>query len=971
MLGVAHYALWAAGCALKPAAEPISRWELDEISSAEGVFEDRGPAHVLMVHAGDWADLTTGSLVVGDDDTSAYTDGSAYATLPANVAAHNLAALTISLYYQRTSATHKHILLAAGDSSAAGDFSLEVLPNGRLRAWHTGQDDMLRFFEHTNGITGTNLQVGTAHRIDLSLGPQGARLYLDGAELVAAAIPENLNGWNNARVKFLGRWTDGVQGSAVGVFDRIRIWNRQLTGAEIAALEAAQSISLPGQPGQPGDALSAPSLAEWLPSDEADPTPTKYVSNQARGNGSGSSPADAQEVQAALNGASPGDVLLAVCQTPGTIEFWDYPNGLSFPSGSAGSYITLQAREGDGVVISAGEDFAGARTPGSGFWTQSGLSQADIDKNIWRSAGTFSGGAQNMMGWWIEFDQPHQIIRASNLTNLRAPLGTADSPDSYAGPSVHKHTDGRVYIRFQRPAANVQNGNSKYSYHDKWSEQTWPGYPEAVEGGQIVYPLSQNPNDYVIHLTRVSSTSRAFNVGQWAKIGAGINSMGHRFGFSNGSAHLRLDRGLHYCWHSFNEPATSSNQISDVFCNRIRCTDGSKIHLSRAEWKFGGWLEPIRSGCWRSQNTAAITQLYCLDCTFGHWHEMIVGSGGWDQMRFRNCCFISGLDDGMQVPSNQSRIEFGYCYWLNSAWGGFGIGGDDGDPVGPLGNWFFHHNVVDCRQERCTDWMSEPHPGFMYQQHSPNGSNPIKFYNNLFIWGPDLEEEGFSGLAHDDSIASTASNTASGAANMHEVFNNILTRVHLEGTKRYDPAAGNNYSVNNQDPSDFAIGRGVRYSGAHTNELFDYNLYYRRPTMTSDPALRGWGRGSGQAVNNYATLAVWHASAEFEHSKLGGARRGAYAPGFDGNSTDVKPNLPSIDNYPIDRFSYRPAPTSAVTVASSGSLSGTNWWSTAPIWGDDYFPWNDTERGCLLTPDPWKGPLDPTGSTMPVGVQNP
>ena len=96
-------------------------------------------------------------------------------------------------------------------AAQAGDFSIEVLPNGRLRGWHTGQDDMLRFFEGTGGITGTNLQVGTAHRIDLSLGPQGARIYLDGAELPAAAIPANTNGWNNGRVKYLGRWTDGVQ----------------------------------------------------------------------------------------------------------------------------------------------------------------------------------------------------------------------------------------------------------------------------------------------------------------------------------------------------------------------------------------------------------------------------------------------------------------------------------------------------------------------------------------------------------------------------------------------------------------------------------------------------------------------------------------------------------------------------------------------------------------------------------------
>ena len=230
-------------------------------------------------------------------------------------------------------------------ASQPGDFSIEVLANGRLRGYHVGQDGVLRFFEDGAGITGTNLRVGTAHRIDLSLGPQGARIYLDGAELAAAAIPANVNGWNNARDKYLGVFPDGTSGPAVGAFDRLRLWNRQLANAEIALLEPAQSIALPS-PSASGDGLAVPSLAEWLDSDETDPPVTKYVSNQNRGNGSGSSAGNAQEVQSALNGASPGDVLLAVCQTPGSIEHWNYPSGLSFPSGTVGNYITLQARQG-------------------------------------------------------------------------------------------------------------------------------------------------------------------------------------------------------------------------------------------------------------------------------------------------------------------------------------------------------------------------------------------------------------------------------------------------------------------------------------------------------------------------------------------------------------------------------------------------------------------------------------------------
>jgi hypothetical protein len=199
-------------------------------------------------------------MVEGAGGTSAYTDGSASATIPVNDPDHNLSKLTISFYYQRNSAAAKHILLAAGpDGSQAGNFSIEVLANGRLRGYHVGQDAQLRFFESTNGITGTDLQVGTAHRIDLTLGSSGARIYLDGVPLTNAFILANTNGWNNAQIKFLGIFTDAVSSPADGAFDRFRIWNRALTPKQIAALEPAQSISLPAKSpsGVSVDALTA------------------------------------------------------------------------------------------------------------------------------------------------------------------------------------------------------------------------------------------------------------------------------------------------------------------------------------------------------------------------------------------------------------------------------------------------------------------------------------------------------------------------------------------------------------------------------------------------------------------------------------------------------------------------------------------------------------------------------------------
>jgi hypothetical protein len=194
----------------------------------------------------------------------------------------------------------------------------------------------------------------------------------------------------------------------------------------------------------------------------------------------------------------------------------------------------------------------------------------------------------------------------------------------------------------------------------------------------------------------------------------------------------------------------------------------------------------------------------------------------------------------------------------------------------------------------------------------------------------------------------------------------------IEGTKRYDPVVtspNGQYSDHTQARSDFLGNRQNRYSAAHSNELQDYNLYWRPSSMKVNGAFRNQ-RGAGQAVSQYADLAAWFASAEFEHSKLSGARRPAYAAGWEGNSTMTKPVIGAVEDRVNSRFDYRPAPTAAVTVATaSTSLNGQNWWSTPPTWGDDFFPWND--GAITLQPSAWKGALNPNGSTMPVGVQNP
>ena len=246
---------------------PRSVYELDETSGV--TFFDSGPELLHIPIVGTWDDLSSDSLVTGVSGTSAYKEtSSAYTLLPGNAPAFNATAITVAIYVQENGSPDKAILIAGSGSLtvAPGDFSVEIQPTGLLRGYHVGQDGVLRFFEASAGIAGTNLRDGEAHLVVLTLGSvAGAQLWLDGS--LVSTIAANFNAWNNARDKYVGIWTDGIASPLYGAIDRLSIWTRVLSDAEIAALPAANTATLGAEP-TPGEAPLAPSLAEWLPSDE-------------------------------------------------------------------------------------------------------------------------------------------------------------------------------------------------------------------------------------------------------------------------------------------------------------------------------------------------------------------------------------------------------------------------------------------------------------------------------------------------------------------------------------------------------------------------------------------------------------------------------------------------------------------------------------------------------------------------------
>ncbi len=725
----------------------------------------------------------------------------------------------------------------------------------------------------------------------------------------------------------------GTQAKALAAIDTVRLTKSGCTRRDVALEEYPAALGDITVNCGDADVLGIPKI-EFLKSDEPNPgSIAKYVSDRNRGNGSGSSAANAQEVQAALDGAGAGQVLVAVAQTPGAVEFWQYPSGLKFPDGSAGKYVTLQARNGDGIVISKDEDFAAFRTPDGGKWTV-----YDAAKKIWKSTQTFSGGAARLYGVWYEFDNPHFLLAYNSLSGLSALYGTDNTPTSYGTPGAVLHTDGHVYIRMQKPNPD------KYSVGRKWQAHLWPGHPEAVKDGALNYPVTEDPNSYAVYLYRRASVS-AFD-GNFVKIGSGINTLGYR-NIWQGDHDIVMRRGTDITWREFIQVMSGYNY--DV--ERRRIANGSKRHAARSEWKFGGWLEGDRGAFIENCCDQPGHSMFFKDCTIRDYHELMVG--GLYQFRWRNCVIFNILDDGIQALPSLRQVEIGYCFVMNSALGGNGSPPRDSNG----GRWYVHHNVVDARTQKCSDWRAETTPPFLWLNHSASGSQPRKNYNNTVLFGPDPEDEQGFGFNHN----SNRDNTSSEA---HEVFNNLFIR---HDTQRYDPAWSGNLGRRTDN-----VGRLASVSAAFSNEFWDFNLYYRDVPKVNgvfvDGLLKQWRKGKDNDERQFDSLGAFRNSDFFTLSKQGGALRGAYAPGFEANGTDRKPSLASLDQFPARRFNYRPAATTEVTVATDKSLSGANWWSTPPAWGTA-FPWNDGSEA--LAPSPWKGALDPKGTGMTVGVLDP
>ena len=710
---------------------------------------------------------------------------------------------------------------------------------------------------------------------------------------------------------------------------------------------------------------------DFLASDASLPASPIYVYQTNLGNGSGSSAANAKEIQSAINAATAGQNLVAIASIPGGTSFYGrYIDGLTFPvSGAAGNPITLMARPGDTVVIDKGQEFAAFRNPSPGTSTNwTAVNPAD-GKHIWMSAAaTFGGTARPLSGHWFEFGWPHMIQPVPSLATLQ--LGTGNGETVYAvysGPCACVHTDGHVYIRMQIPDPVRMSKNGKWPVGGIMSD--WPGAINS--SGQIAYPVSQDPRDYAIYLTYAPGNGAGgvaftFNpaVNNWT-IGSGINSVGYEDIIrTNNNDNITFQRGTDLCTGIgiFTVRGVANSDSANMTLQRRRMGTGSIRHTPLLDWKYGGYYSGETAGrnppeiAYRAYGISndgdnnPMSNLNATNCTFYGFHDMcgtegILNAGG-PNWKFMQCTFYKIFDDGFQTSLITYRnLECHYCYFLDSSVGGPGFSGI------ATGSHKYSHCIIDARMPKKFDNDDEEifTEGIdpLHFDWAQSVCDPRKIYNCTFIVPPD--NSALDGGCFSNHARGGKDNFAT---EYWEYWNNIACIV---SDKRY----GVNASPSAwQGPCDAPIYRMI--TDGDSKEAHDFCIIYRDcPFHPNTPSAFTNGiivactsADTGDA--DFNTIVAWKANSRYTNSKI------VYSPGYHNSSVIEDPQIPSAVRSPATfdvRRDYRPRNAHSTSLART--TTGTS------IAGQNTASWT-------VLPSPWIGALDPNNTTScPVGVQQP
>jgi Concanavalin A-like lectin/glucanases superfamily len=903
----------------------VSLWTFDETSAAGGVFADSGPASVPMSIVGTWADLSTASMVQGIGGTSAYTNGSGHATIPADDPEHDLSELTISFYYQRNSAAAKHILLAAGDGTQAGDFSIEVLANGRLRGYHVGQDGVLRFFESGSGITGTDLQVGTAHRIDLTLGSLGARIYLDGAPLISAFILANTNGWNNTRIKYLGIFPQvELGGQADGAFDGLRIWDQQLNSAQIATLEPARSID-----------IQASDLAYTVPAAPSGPAAGAiYVAttgNDISGNGSIGSPYKTLAKAISVAPGNNGEIVL---------RKGIYRDEANLNAGGK-TNLTIKGYRDDILADPLNQDNWPII---DGSFTGITWELFNAGRNEWRTTST-GHGSDVPQGMATPGTGPYQLPRWEPLGGMRVPTkvyrlysyftptgargetsfrhtGTVgfEQYSVYHGPGVWRASDGRIHIRLQGVDPSYNGGVS-------------------TNGAQTIDPFTdRNPNNNQIWLwqrgkTLFSSIGSGFTF-------EGIMERGYDKFFWGTQSNVTIRRsvlwGCDYYFGHIGWAGNVSNWTLQHNIFEIGFTDWTPYNVVKNSQTNGGFNYGQLIPVWGiSAGTITCTNIKFLDNMMPAGWALIyvaLAAAGSDFEFGHNAC--SNRDDFTLIPPRVGKQHYHHNY-IDGPFYGIGTTGDNLPPADQT-QFFSHHNLVINNRmylfhtanrtghSVCTVHGSGHGQAIREYYNTYVGEAPTPFNQNLGMTRPHVG--GWRNLTNNPNYS----------------FNNIFTwyvQVPPGGS-----SPGNRYNAFDFAPTDtqrrwFSNGNG--YWGVQGPGVTGAHQFWNSVFPGT--------REAGGAVN-FANLAAWKASAIYTNTGSTGWNFGGRK--LEEDSIQADPQFSDSNAITQDaRYDQPPGDYRPGNAAyQSGAIDITS------------FGWPGA-----TTYQAWRGALDPNGDGSEIG----
>jgi Concanavalin A-like lectin/glucanases superfamily len=648
---------------------------------------------------------------------------------------------SIVIYVQANDAPtsgNRQIVFKDGSSStAAGAFAIEQHSNG-IQVYYRNASAAL--VEFANGITFT---AGVGHRLIYTWGPTGHHLWRDNLEVASDADT------SGTTLNFFDLWLGsylGVSNGFVGYLDRFELWGHQLTAGEISGLPAALTVSAPPPPTTA--ALVRPTIAFATGQDTVPTSNVIYIApngNNANPGTSGSPKQTLEGAQSALPSPAPGWTI--VCRggnynRTGTFA----PN----KSGTTGNPITVMAYPGETVIMDRALEFAAFRSPGA-HWTQ-----IDSTLKIWRSNATgFAAG--RLQGHWKEGGEEWFIWGYLTDNTERNHTGSA-----YEGPMARVESDGRVYIRFQRPSsARTTSG---------WVSSPWqPG----VSGGVFVVPGSENPNDYPVYLSRQNASIGISWSGVSDWLLKDINWIGSDFQNQFGGTATRIEfrRGL-WVDSRYGNFFPAGRTTNGLTWKGIQATQG------RLDYFPYDWLKSLggnnsgqmdNNAFFANQGTAPDSNWTIEDCVVTNYHDWWAYERPPVNLIVRHNWLENMQDDTFQIWPNSNGIEWAYNVFYNSPYWSISHNGSSS-----VGHVYIHHNIGFGLRPRLygINILGGPHNA--NPTHFFSGASgriqPQKIYNNTLVYGSCAGDFG-SGIPI-NHMNLEADNTDS--SRPHEAYNNLV-----------------------------------------------------------------------------------------------------------------------------------------------------------------------------------------------------